>query len=119
VTVERDGIRIKANFNASTSKLLPDVVLIASQAKDTVAATASKTPPLLKIPRIARENRSTSGILALRVAHARSLCERCTRSHEPTVRADFWDASGRTGGARHPSVLALRAARCAGWIDDA
>jgi hypothetical protein len=67
VTDERDGIRIKANFNASTSKLLPDVVLIASQAKDTVAATASEPPPLLKIPRIARENRSTSGILAWRV----------------------------------------------------
>jgi hypothetical protein len=66
VTDERDGIRIKANFNASTSKLLPDVVLIAPQAKDTVAATASEPPPLLKIPRIARENRSTSGILALK-----------------------------------------------------
>jgi len=37
----------------------------------------------------------------------------------PTVRADFWDAYGSTGGASHQSVLALRAARCAGWMDDA
>ena len=50
LTDERDGIRIKANFNASTSKLLPDGVLSTSQTKDPVAATAKAPPPLLKIP---------------------------------------------------------------------
>ena len=59
-------------------------------------------------PRCAQERSPPicpSGILEVRVVHARSLCERCNRSHEPTVRADFWDASGSTGGARHQSVL--------------
>jgi len=49
LTDERDEIRIKANFKASMSKLLPDVVLEASQGKDPVVATASEPPPLLKI----------------------------------------------------------------------
>src|SRR5258708_29520542 len=49
LTDKRDGIKIKANFNASTSKLLPDGVLRAPQAKDTGGATASEPPPLLKI----------------------------------------------------------------------
>jgi hypothetical protein len=49
LTGEGKGVRIKANFNISTSELIPAVVLLAFQANHPIAADAVEPPPLLEI----------------------------------------------------------------------